>query len=947
MMDNNISAPKTPSIDHLLIINGIKFSLREIDVIAYVVGGRSTKKIAMMSGLSPRTVENYIRNIMIKLECNSRESIIDFIEKSDKLSAIRAHYSRLIGHQSFSEKTESDRLNPFLENVPKSEPQQSGKRKWIYISGIVFSLMLTLIVFGVFIDKESGSARSVIILPSSQTHLIRPKILSEIQEGFKSGDGIQTVALVGIGGAGKTTLARHYATQQKRSVIWELNAETRENLQRSFTELAESLIKTNEERKFLNGLKEIKDSQERENKITQFVREHLQAQAHWLLLFDNVDKFSDIQAYYPHDATLWGKGHILLTTTDSNIRSNPYVNKAIFIEKLSHDESLSLFESIMTQGQTSYFSDSQRDEAKKFLAKIPAFPLDVTVAAYYLKATHIDYNQYLNNIGKYNERFALFQEKILKDTSDYSKTRQSIINMSVQSLFEENPEFVDLLMLVSLLDSHNIPRDLLDQYKSNILVDHFIYHLQKYSLINEDQLQPVNALSFLTIHRSIQDTCLGYITHRFAKYELHPIRESMGTTLENYARKAFKKEDIDRIKLITQHFTKFLSHEAEIPEQVKWVIGTELGRAHIYLGNNTLAKECLLKSVGKMEKLLKKDIPLLLRAKSNLGVAYRELGDYEKARELLEYTLGHYQNQPDKNVKEIAWTSAHLGKVYGSLGDLTKAKVMLEKSLNTYKHNLPENSLDRAWTSVRLAYLYNNLGDVEKARTLFEESLSLYQASLPEDHVKLAWAHVHLANIYNDLGESEKAKLFLEKSLSIYKKHFSDDHQDIAWANVHLSDVYRKLGNHKKAQELIDQSYATYVKAFDPHHPKIAWISKHLGILYKDMGQYEQARKWFEKSLSIYEKKYGMTHLRTAKIFNYLGEIYSLEKNLDLAENFLSRALMIYTKQNHPDRLKALVSLSGIYTEKSKRAAQQGDHVSSQKYNLQALQYLEKSQNSQ
>ncbi|KAB2834600.1 MAG: helix-turn-helix transcriptional regulator, partial [Caedimonadaceae bacterium] len=45
-------------------INGIRFTPREIDAIAFIVSGRSTKKIASFLSISPKTVDNHIHNIM-------------------------------------------------------------------------------------------------------------------------------------------------------------------------------------------------------------------------------------------------------------------------------------------------------------------------------------------------------------------------------------------------------------------------------------------------------------------------------------------------------------------------------------------------------------------------------------------------------------------------------------------------------------------------------------------------------------------------------------------------------------------------------------------------------------------------------------------------------------------------------------------------------------------
>lgn len=77
-------------------VNGIYFTRREIDIIACILSGRSTKKIALFLSISSRTVENHIRNIMLKLGCRTQEGIIDFIEKSGKFTAIKKYYSSLL-----------------------------------------------------------------------------------------------------------------------------------------------------------------------------------------------------------------------------------------------------------------------------------------------------------------------------------------------------------------------------------------------------------------------------------------------------------------------------------------------------------------------------------------------------------------------------------------------------------------------------------------------------------------------------------------------------------------------------------------------------------------------------------------------------------------------------------------------------------------------------------
>jgi Tfp pilus assembly protein PilF len=77
-------------------ICGVRFTPREIDVIACLLSGRATKSVADFLSIEEKTVETHKHNIMRKLECNSKEGIRGFIEKSDKLLIVKKHYLGLL-----------------------------------------------------------------------------------------------------------------------------------------------------------------------------------------------------------------------------------------------------------------------------------------------------------------------------------------------------------------------------------------------------------------------------------------------------------------------------------------------------------------------------------------------------------------------------------------------------------------------------------------------------------------------------------------------------------------------------------------------------------------------------------------------------------------------------------------------------------------------------------
>ena len=70
-------------------INGVKLTLREVDIVSCLLSGKTPQAIANFLSSSSRplelvTVNTHIANIKRKIDGNARGSIIDFVEKSEK-----------------------------------------------------------------------------------------------------------------------------------------------------------------------------------------------------------------------------------------------------------------------------------------------------------------------------------------------------------------------------------------------------------------------------------------------------------------------------------------------------------------------------------------------------------------------------------------------------------------------------------------------------------------------------------------------------------------------------------------------------------------------------------------------------------------------------------------------------------------------------------------------
>ena len=96
-----INIPPSLHDKTLTILNGVKFTHREIDIITLIFHTRGSSKIAYLLCISTRTVETHTANIMRKMDANSREGIIDFVEKSGRAPWIKKHYRNLLNEVDF------------------------------------------------------------------------------------------------------------------------------------------------------------------------------------------------------------------------------------------------------------------------------------------------------------------------------------------------------------------------------------------------------------------------------------------------------------------------------------------------------------------------------------------------------------------------------------------------------------------------------------------------------------------------------------------------------------------------------------------------------------------------------------------------------------------------------------------------------------------------------
>ncbi|MEI6757728.1 MAG: tetratricopeptide repeat protein [Chlorobium sp.] len=474
----------------------------------------------------------------------------------------------------------------------------------------------------------------------------RESILETLRTSLQSGQNtaITQQAIHGLGGIGKTQLAIEYAWRHiaDYDLIWWIRAEESSTLANDYASLA---VKLNLPEK------EVQD----QKIVIEAVREWLDHNQNWLLIFDNARDSDSILHYLPNATA----GHALITSRNQNWSNN--LCNSLKIEVWSREESLAFLQKRIT--------GIDELDAAKLSETLGYLPLSLEQAAAYGNARH-------KSCAEYLDLFSICRQELWnreKHPDNYPDTVATTWTLAFQET-DRVPYATEILNLCSLVAPDAIPQSLIlkaleyhagqasEPPIDTLRIDDALEALTTYSLITYEQNQ-------FSIHRLVQTVAQDRMQAEERDQYCHAAIQALS---ELFPDEGFTTPDCwPECSALTSHAEALFESVAD--DTAVWqefsLLLTKMGSYFHGHADYGKAEPLLHRSLEIREKVLGTDHPAVALSLNNLASLLDSQGKYAEAEPLYRRAVAIHENAPGTDHPNTIIIKNNLDDLLCELGD--------------------------------------------------------------------------------------------------------------------------------------------------------------------------------------------------------------------------------------------------------------------------------------
>jgi hypothetical protein len=620
--------------------------------------------------------------------------------------------------------------------------------------------------------------------------------LSALREAFtppaRQGRPIWRV-LTGLGGVGKTSLARAYAQRylEHYELVWWVRAENSEAVPGEFRALLDILAP---------------QYAEHAHDPVQAVHAMLANRTGaWLLVIDNITEPEALRGLLPAAGT----GDVLVT---SRAGTWPDRRLVLPVAPLTQPHAVRLI--------TSLGGDTNETAAAVLARELGGLPLALAQAGCYVANSALDLAGYL---ALYRSRRAELHQQ--GHAPDYPATVATTWQLAFDQLSVPARALLNLLAWYApdtipldqwLSDTHRL--DLPEPVNTllrPLLIDELHRHRAITELIAYGLLTRAGPRGSVTMHRLIQAVTADQLT---AVNDHRPWIDAAATLLEAaYPLWPAPKVTSTAWQSAQTHVRTVIEHLH--PDQpISLSLRTMLVGWTGWTGDFVRARELAATVVEDMTRVYGPDHQHTLLARSSLGYWVGQAGDIQRAREAAAAVVEDMTRVLGPDHRDTLFARGGVVRWTALSGDFARARELtaayVEDMMRVFgpddRHTLAARAYLARWTG--------EAGDVAQARELTAAVVDDTQRALGPDDRQTLTARAHLARWTGEAGDVAQARRLAAELVEDDEQIIGSDHRHTLLARANLARWTGEAGDVAQAQDLATAVLEDFARVYGADH---------------------------------------------------------------------------------------------------------------------------------
>jgi tetratricopeptide (TPR) repeat protein len=723
----------------------------------------------------------------------------------------------------------------------------------------------------------------------------------------------QMTSINGLGGIGKSELARMYANKYCKcycnNVIW-INAESHASIGQSFFILAKDR---------LNISSKSTDGKDRSSTEIIYDVYNYFANKKCLFIFDNAEqlktteepsKSEGISEFLPSLPPKSNKPFILITSRNCEWNNMNILNLGPFTENEATEFVIKALNIEITENDD---SEEQMNDIKKLIKMLEYFPLGLQLAVAYIREENavikILGNRY--TIGDYIKDYNSDSEKTKKllhfkfpkncedKYTDSISTTWLITFDKIKGNKECGEIALKILNMITYFAPDNIPIDIFYYMGEESKIGHAIKLLQSYSFVSIDE-----RMKEMNIHRLVRKVgqiklnkdnekeilkeAIWLLTADIDIIKVQSIKKVFhAQSVWNYAYKykELVKKFLEIPILIIYGLVNYGRYEeAFIFEEEEGDRFNDLFKFNFILRyfmkryrqmalNYTSDGKVVVAEFIKYLKIMYKqrtrqcgpDHPITLNYQYFIACYMDGVGDFNCALKLLQNVNKKQKEILGQNSQITLRTQNNLAVVMCNLGQYEEALKLLNEIYEKRKANeeLGPDHDDTLNVQNNIAGVLGKLGRYDDSLKLFQEVFEKRERLLGPDHMNTLRTQNNMGQVFGKLRLYDEALKILN---SVYEKrriHFGSEFSYTIVTKYNIALVMSNIGNNKVALKMHQEVYEDTKKQVGKDSPYILMIQHNLAVVMNDLEKYEESLKTLKMVFKKQKEQLGYDHPST------------------------------------------------------------------------------------